>query len=262
LGHHNTHAQRLGIPIITLFLLLASALATGCVTEAQQRKKAEKEAQYHYDLGASYFGEQFIPQALRELLLSIEAEPNNPEALHLLGFIYMGRKDYPSAIKHFRQAVEQDPEFYICWNNLGTAYLASARWEEAVDLYQDLISKPMYNTPELAYNNLGWAYFNLGMMEQAREQFEMAAFLKPEMCLAHNNLGLVRTKQGNYVGASRSFETAIKGCPDYAEPNFHLAQILQANQNTDARYYYERCYTLASESRWGERCRSYLEVVP
>lgn len=253
---------RVKMPFVAVLLLLASTLMAGCVTEAQQRKKAEEQAKYHYDLGASYFGEQFIPQALRELLLSLEDNPDNAEALHLLGFIYMGRKDYPTAIKYFRKALALDPEFYICWNNLGTAYLASARWEDAVDLYQDLMGKPMYNTPELAYNNLGWAYYNLGMLEQAREQFEMAAFLKPEMCLAHNNLGLVRAKQGNYVGASRSFQSAIKGCPQYAEPNFHLAQILQANHDQQARFYFERCYNLASDSTWGDRCRSYLEVVP
>lgn len=244
-----------------LAALCALLVLGGCASDTEQRKEAVKKGQYHYQLGANYFSEQMVPQALRELLLAAEQDPENADALHLLGFIYMGRRDYNRAIDFFKKAIAIRPDFYICLNNLGAALLAAERWDEAILLFEDLINKPMYNTPELAYNNLGWAQFKLNNYRQASDAFEMAVFLQPKLCLAHNNLGLVRENQGNTVGALRSFQDAIEGCPNYVEPHFHLAQLLLKRQDPSARLYFQRCYELASDSNWGDRCRSYLEIT-
>lgn len=242
-------------------LVGALALMSACATVQEPDKKAIKKAEYHYKLGANYFAEHLIPQSIRELLLSLEQNPHNPDAHHLLGFIYMGRRNYPEAIRYFRTAIEQRPDFYICLNNLGTAFIASARWEEAVALYEDLVTKPMYNTPELAYNNLGWAYYNLGQYERAQEHLEMAVFLKEELCLAYNNLGLTYLKLNNPVGADRAFNNAITRCPHFTEPHFHLAQLMRSRNDPRARFFYQRCYEMSANSNWGDRCRSYLEVM-
>lgn len=249
---------------LTALLLACALLAAGllgCASDSEERKEATKKGNYHYQLGSNYFSEQMVPQALRELLLAVEADPQNADALHLLGFIYMGRRDYNRAIDYFRQAIALRPDFYICLNNLGAALLAAERWDEAIVLFEDLIAKPMYNTPELAYNNLGWAQFKLNNLRQASDAFEMAVFLQPKLCLAYNNLGLVREAQGNTVGALRAFQDSIEGCPNYVEPHFHLAQLLFKRQDPNARLYFQRCYELASDSSWGDRCRSYLEIA-
>lgn len=253
-----TPPQRAVLLVVLLALVLGSV---GCATESELQKKAVKDGQYHFQLGSNYFAEQMIPQALRELLVSIENDPKNADALHLLGFIYMGRRDYNRAIEYYQRAIEARPDFYICMNNLGTAYLAAERWEDAVGIYEELINKPMYNTPELAYNNLGWALYKLNQQRRAADAFEMAVFLQPRLCLAHNNLGLVREQQGNPVGALRSFHTAIEKCPTYAEPHFHMGLLLAQRGDPSARLYLERCYELGSDSSWGDRCRSYLEVA-
>ncbi len=241
-------------------IALAVALTCGCAAGKQAEKT--RQTQYHYQMGANFFAEQMIPQALRELLLAVEADPGNADALHLLGFIYMGRRDYTRAVQYYRQATAARPDFYICLNNLGTALMASDRWEEAIEIYEELINKPMYNTPELAYNNLGWSYFMAGQSRRAEEMLEMAIFLKPELCLAYNNLGQVQTKMTNAASAQRNFVHAIKRCPNFAEPHFNLAQILRQREDPDARLYYQRCYELSAETTLGDRCRSYLEVYP
>ncbi len=241
------------------FILTLSVLGWhfGCASAPETNPE---QAHFHYQLGVNYFNENLIPQAQRELLLALEDDPKNADALHLLGFIHMGRRDYSKASQHFRSAINIRLDFYICINNPGTALLALERWDEAVEIYSGLLEKPMYNTPELAYNNLGWAYYNLGKQERAEESLQMAVFLKPTLCLAHNNLGLVYTKAKNNIGAIRSFEAAITKCPNFVEPHFHIAQLLRERNDPKALKYYQRCYELGSNSTMGDRCRSYLEV--
>ena len=246
--------------VLGLAVVLTFTFGSGCAGKKAAEKA--KASQYHYQMGANYFSEQMAQQALRELLLAVEVDPNHADALHLLGFIYLGRRDYPRAIEYLRKGVAARKDFYICLNNLGTAYMASGRWEEAVEIYEELINKPMYNTPELAYNNLGWSYHKVGEDRRAEETLQMALFLKPEMCLAYNNLGQVQLDQGNRIGALRNFMQAIKRCPAFTDPHFHTAQLLRQKGDPQARLYYQRCWELAAESTLGDRCRSYLEVYP
>lgn len=244
---------------LVLMLGLGSVALSGCAT-GKPDKSLEDKANYHYQLGSNFFREQLIPQAIRELELALEKDPKHADSLHLMGFIYMGRRNYPQAVRYYRQALDAKPDFFICKNNLGTALMAMNRWEEAITLYEELITQATYNTPELAYNNLGWSYHKKGDQEKAKEALEMAVFLKPEMCLAHNNLGLVQQEQDNSAGALRSFLKAAQLCPDYPEPHFHSGQLLRTRQDPRAQQYYKRCHELAPDSTWGERCRAYLGI--
>lgn len=239
-------------------ILLCGVALSGCAhrSKAEQDKKTE----YHYQLGANFFAEQMIPQAIRELTESLKVDPEYAPSLHLLGFIYMGRRDYARAVDYYKQAVELEPHCFECLNNLGTALMAAGRWEEAVALFEELVNKPTYTSPSLAYNNLGWSYFKLGQVKRAEEALQMAVFLKPEMCLAYYNLGLVQKHQDNDFGALRYFVQATKRCPMYVEPHFEAGQVLLERRDPKAREYFQRCYELGADSTIGDRCRSYLQV--
>ena len=241
----------LGLVIAALFALSLS----GCGA-SNKEIEAEKEADYHYQLAVSYFGESQAPQAIRELLASLEKNPQHAEALHLLGFIYMGRKQYPEAIRYFRQALEARPDYYICKNNLGVAYLFMERWDEAALVYEELRSTTLYTSPWLAYANLGWAYYQMGRVDEAIEQTKMALFLNPEMCLASNNLGVMLSDTMDYEGAQSYFEEAIEACPTYSEPHLHLGQLYaEAGDINQAQRHFRECVKLSPKSELGQRCK-------
>jgi len=40
-----------------------------------------------------------------------------------------------------------------------------------------------------------------------------------------------------------------------------MAQVMRTRGNPKARAYYQRCFELGADSNWGDRCRSYLEVL-
>lgn len=241
----------------------ATLLSAGC---AGPQKKAEeeekvKDAQWHYEMGAGYFESQEIPLAIRELHKAIEMKPDLYKAHHLLGFIYMGRREYAKATQYFKETLRLEPDYHFAKNNLGTVYLAMERWREAADIFEELLNEPLYTTPELAHNNLGWAYFNLRKYSKALEHYKMATFLKPQMCLAYNNMGRVHEKMGNILEAKSQYEKAIRKCPNsYAEPHFNLGKILQRQGLPESQAHFQRCQQIEPDSNLGDRCRQYLQV--
>ncbi|WP_158542271.1 tetratricopeptide repeat protein [Lujinxingia litoralis] len=249
-----------------IWLLVLAAMCSVSVGCAAGKARAEadqiqKDAQFHYDMGAGYFEANEVTHAIRELTRALELNPDHTQANYLLGIIYMGRRDYRRAVNHFKEVLRVEPSFHFARNNLGTVYLAMERWEEAEAEFLTLIDETLYTTPELAHNNLGWAYYNQRRFAEALEHFRMAAFLAPQMCLADNNQGLVYEAMGNAMEAVRYYRLAIEKCPEnYQEPHFNLGKILQEAGDRRARAHFQRCVEIQPRNDLAERCRQYLNV--
>jgi Tfp pilus assembly protein PilF len=260
-----THPLRRLLALILMLSmpLSAAALVSGCATGDEKGDDAKqfRDADWHYKMGAGYFESHEIPLAIRELHLSLEMDPKQYKAHYLLGFISMGRRKYTDAIQHFKAALRIKPDFHFAKNNLGTVYLALERWDEAVEVFTDLLDEPLYPTPELAHNNLGWAYFNLRRYSDAIDHFKMAQFLKPTLCLAYNNLGRTYEELRQATKAIAQYRTALRKCPtNYAEPHFRLAKLLQQRGMAGARAHFEKCVEIQPDSNLAARCRQYLQV--
>ncbi len=246
---------------VAAVVVLGIAVGSGCATSSESDKETAHDAEWHYKMASGYFENHKTSKAIQHLSRALEMKSDYAEAHFLMGFIYMGRKRYPKAVKHFRRTVELNPNHYSAQNNLGSVYLAMERWREAIELFDKLTDEQMYPTPELAYNNLGWAHYNLGNHKKALKFFKEATFLKPEMCLAHNNQGLTLREMGRRADAIESFKAAIEQCPEnFAEPHMHLAKLLEDRDMRAARQHFERCAQIADDSHLGKRCRQYLEV--
>ncbi len=234
---------------------------TGCAMLQNPENEDQKQAEWHYEMGMGYFEANDTTHAIRELTRALELNPDHSQAHYLMGFIYMGRRDYTRSIHHFRETLRVDPNYYFAQNNLGTVYLAMERWEDAAELFAELLERPLYTTPELAHNNLGWAYFKMGRHAEALEHLRMAVFLSPDMCLADNNMGQVYEEMGNRSDAARYYRRAIEKCPrNYQEPHFRLGRLLQEQGDPNAAAHFRRCIEIQSRSDLAERCRQYLSV--
>jgi Tfp pilus assembly protein PilF len=239
-------------------------VGAGCVTSPEEEKdeKKAKGADWHYQMAQGYFESSEVPLAIRELTLALEANDEHADAHHLLGFIYMGRRDYTKSLRHFTRALEIRPEFHSARNNRGTVLLAMERWRDAIGEFELLLEEPLYATPEIAHNNLGWAYYNMRKYPRAIEHYKMAIFLKPQFCLGHNNLGLVQVEMGANLEAFESFNKAVEYCPDnYAEPHFHLGKLLSDAGDARAMGHFQKCAEIQPNSNLGRRCREYVQAL-
>lgn len=249
--------------LLTTAVSLSFLFLSGCAHfgQASEEEERRKQAEWHYEMGQGYFESNDTTFAIRELVRAVEVDPEYAEAHYLLGFIYMGRRDYTRSIHHFRRTLEIEPAYHFAKNNLGTVFLAMERWDEAAELFHELLNEILYTTPELAHNNLGWAYFKMGSNAEALEHLRMAVFLSPEMCLAENNMGQVYEAMGNQTDAARHYRRAIEKCPrNYQEPHYRLGRLLQSQGDPNARAHFRRCIEIRTHSDMAERCRQFLSV--
>ena len=238
--------------------LVVALLATACPNLGAPEKTPQEKAEFHYQLANNSFYAKDTTSALGDLYKALELDPDHAKAHHLLGFIYFGRRQFDEAEKHFRRAMELDPKMYDARANLGALYLAQERWHDAVVALEPLAAEQLYPTPHLVQNNLGFAWYNLGDHARALHHLQLAVFLKPEMCLAHNNLGRVYLAQGQVDLAVRAFDRATRagsGCEAYVEPYYWLGELYSSTGQRDlAHKAYARCVELGPETPIGLEC--------
>lgn len=64
---------------------------------------------------------------------SLVIDPDNPAALHKLGFALLGQEQYAAAIEVFTEELAVDSRFPDAWLGLGLALAGSGRQSEALD---------------------------------------------------------------------------------------------------------------------------------
>jgi Tfp pilus assembly protein PilF len=247
-------------PVSTVTILIAalSLCALGCA--GPQVVPMEAQSGFHVELAYGHWEGGQVPQAIEELQIALQLEPGNADAHFMLGFIYSGRQMFNEAIQHYRQAILLRPDWHEGMNNLGVVFLQLDRWDEAVTIFEELVQVVHYATPGHAYNNLGWAQYNLRQTREALSSFEMATYLQPNHCVAYNNQGVVLVELGRERDAVDALEEAIRRCDDYAEPRYHLARVAQDDgRHADARDLFQTCADLVPGAPLGRRCREYLE---
>ena len=239
--------------------ILSLALLVMACSSSKGDAPAVKKSEYHFKLGTNCYIDQDVTCALAELYRSIDLNPKNAKAHHMLGFIYMGRRQYTEALKHMSLAVELDPRFHEARANHGALLLAMEDWDGAIELLMPLTREPLYPTPYLVNNNIGWAYFNLKKYPLAEKHLKMAIFLNPKMCLAYNNIAMVHEARRRTEDAIEAYDAAIKHCPDYQEPMFHLGILYQKlTRHDEARKVLRKCLNLDPDAQYGRRCKRRL----
>jgi tetratricopeptide (TPR) repeat protein len=248
MSHPTLHRLARTVGILCLVMVMA-----GC---GPSRDELSEQAEYHYKLASNFFYEKNPQSALEELYATLEFNETHAKAHHLMGFIYFGRRDHVRALKHLQLSVALDPEFDTAYANLGNLYLAMEEWDGACEIFQALLDRPLYRTPHLAHNNLGWAKFNQSKLDEAQHHYETAVFLNPKMCLAYNNVGRLHAQLGRTDQALEAFHEAIELCESYQEPHYFLGRIYRALSAPDrARKHFQRCVDLGKGTPYGRRCR-------
>ncbi len=204
-----------------------------------------KTLQENLQLGVSYHQIGNLAQAEQTYNEILSLEPNNEDALHLLGVIAYQNEKYPQAYELILKAIKSNPNKRKFYNNLGNVLQSLGNLEEAVAAYANaLILQPEY--PE-AYNNLGNALFNLDKLEDAIAAYEEALALNPNYPEAYNNLGNALYNQKNIDAAITAYNQALKLNPNYPEAHKNIGNVLlNLGKLDDAIENYERAIALKS----------------
>ncbi len=131
-------------------------------------------------------------------------QPNNADALHLLGVIAHQSKRHSDAAALISRAIALNGNVAPFHSNLGEVLRESGDAQTALTHYARAIElRPAYAD---AYNNLGRALDMLGRPNDARPMYRQAISIEPEHPKAHFNLGLVSLLLGDYATGWREYE--------------------------------------------------------
>jgi len=119
----------------------------------------------------------------------LEIEPDNAEALNLLGVIASVTERPEEAVKHFQNAIKSDANQYLVLSNLGTALR------------------------------------NIGYKKRAIIAFEKALELHPNNLSIMNNLGVLYREMGNFDKAKYFLKRAIEFYPENPFPYLNFAEL-------------------------------------
>ncbi|MBF0587665.1 MAG: tetratricopeptide repeat protein [Magnetococcales bacterium] len=154
----------------------------------------------------------------------LQADPRQPDALHLLGVIAHHSGELQEAERRMRQAIAAHAEFFPAMANLGNVLRSQGRGEEAVQSYRQALSI----APEdgNALSGLGGALLDLGALEEAREALERALAINPNDAGSCNNLGNVMRRGGDLKGALAQFHKALDLLPESPQILGNMGDLL------------------------------------
>jgi predicted O-linked N-acetylglucosamine transferase (SPINDLY family) len=229
-------------------------------------------------------------EALYRKVLAVD--PNQFDALHLLGVIAHQAGKYKEAIELISRALKRDPAAFPAHNNLGLAYRALNDLESAQICFRTAVSLNPEYIP--AYINLsmalqaqgklaeaiachrkilaldsesGDAHYNLAQTLAAQDrqaealaEIHKAILIKPELAEAHLALGVMLHRQGISGDALDCFRTALSLRPDSVQAHWifavsRLAGVYGVGEDPDAGRA-EFGLALADLDRWFDARRS------
>jgi tetratricopeptide (TPR) repeat protein len=155
-------------------------------------------------------------RAVETLERATKRAPESEELLFSLAAAYERRRQFNQAERVFRSLIETNPTHDRALNYLG--YMLADRGQkldEAVQLINRALAIDEDNPSYL--DSLGWAYFRLKRLEDARGPLERAAAAMPQSSVVQDHLGDLYFQMKRYDDAVNAFERALVGDRDGVE---------------------------------------------
>jgi protein O-mannosyl-transferase len=136
---------------------------------------------------------------------------------------YLRNRVWKDSTILWRDVLTKSPQNYRAYNNLGFALYHQGRVEEAIQTYSKALQ--INSDFALAKNNLATALLHLGRSDEAIEYLKEAVRRKPRYVGAHNNLGVALATRERFEEAVHCFSRALSLEPYSAEAHNGLANV-------------------------------------
>jgi len=210
-------------------------------------------------------------EALAHALKAVDLDDGNAEAAHLVALLYL---DFCSrsptecrlsdAEKQARLALRNKPDFREAKNTLAVVLIHEKKYAEAIAVLKPLTEDILYQTPENAWGNLGWAFLEQGSFDSAIDALKRSVAAQPLFCVGSYRLGLAFEHKQEFTSAqdafTRALETEAPGCNSLQEAFAARARVRMKLGDSDAaRTDLDRCAVLSGKTEVGKECSSMLQ---
>ena len=256
------------------FLACLAALAA-CASSSgggEGVKDPDRMSDSEYDIARDLWLRRGSPrEALDHALKAVELNEENADAAHLVALLYM---DFCSrsadechlaeAEKHARLALKARKDYREAINTLGVILIHEKRYADAIKVLKSLTEDILYQTPENAWGNLGWAQLESGNVDAAIESLRRSIAAQPLFCVGLYRLGLAYHRRHEETAAlemlTRALETPAPGCNSLQDAFAARARIeLRAGNQDAAQTDLSRCVELSRKTNAGKECSSMLQ---
>ena len=177
---------------------------------------------------------------------AIRISPNNPAVHNVMGSIFNALKKMDNAVRCYQRALELKPDDADIYYNMGNALSDQGKMEEAITCYKKaILLRPDY---AYAHYNLGDVFKHQNKFDEAEACYRKAIALKPDYAEAHNNLGSTLMSQGRQEETMASYKRALELKPDYVKAHCNMGFALFCLEQYDpAEQHFETAFRLSPD---------------
>lgn len=246
---------------LTRALLIVSLLA-GVTACGPSLAKKKDESAIHYRLGVVHLNERNLADALKELTKAVEMYPDDPSYHNALGLAYFAKGMNKEALASMDRAISIDRDYSEARVNKSAVYIVEKRWVEAIDEAKAALKNIFYRTPEYAWYNMGWSYYNIGDMEKSIESYSKATGANASYAQAWYGMGLAYEKTNRTKEAVAAYERAVVAFPGYVDAYFNMGMALvRAKDKPGAMKAFEKVIEIAPTSEKAQSAREYIGLI-
>ncbi|MBK8998224.1 MAG: tetratricopeptide repeat protein [Myxococcales bacterium] len=259
-----SHAAALGI-------LLAVGACTGKGSNTPGGGDPERMSESEYDIARDAFLRQKNPrQALDHALKALDLNEDNFEAAHLVALIYLALCSTGTdecrlgeAEKYARASLKAKEDFREAKNTLGVVLIHAKKYDDAIAVLKPLSEDMLYQTPENAWGNLGWAYLEKGKLDAAIDALSRSVAAQPLFCVGNFRLGSAHEKKKQLTEAleayGRALATEAPACKGLQDAYLGRGRVLvKLGRGGEAEEDLRKCKELLPTSAAGKECSSIL----
>jgi tetratricopeptide (TPR) repeat protein len=171
------------------------------------------------------YNEGSYDEALALLREGLGLYPNAVE-LHVgVGYARLARDEFAWARRAFEEGLVLDPEHEDGLAGLGEVLLKLGQTAAAVRSFRRILELGYSDDVELMLQ-VGRALFREGLMEDAKEYFEIAVQQTPENAEAIAMVGYAQHRLGDEPAAVETLRKALQLDPEHSEARIYLGNIL------------------------------------
>lgn len=163
--------------------------------------------------------------------------PNAVE-LHVgVGYARLARDEFAWARRAFEEALVLDPEHEDALAGLGEVLLRFGQVPQALKAFRRILELGYSDDIELILQ-VGRALFRDGLIEEAKEFFEIAVQQTPENAEAVAMVGYAQHRLGDDAGAIETLRKALQLDPEHTEARIYLGNLLYDKGEYEAALYH------------------------
>jgi Flp pilus assembly protein TadD len=183
------------------------------------------------------YNEGNYEDALATLREGLGLYPNAVE-LHVgVGYARLARDEFAWARRAFEEALVLDPEHEDALAGLGEVLLRFGQRPQGIKAFRRILELGYSDDIELMLQ-VGRALFREGLMEEAKEFFEVAVQQTPENAEAVAMVGYAEHRLGDDTSAIATLRKALQLDPGHSEARIYLGNILYDRGDYEAALYH------------------------